>query len=164
MAEAMDLANASAPEHLVVGDENLAAMVRCAGSVFVGPWSAQAAGDYAIGSNHVLPTAGAARARGGLVRGGLRPADHGSARIARRTAPDRRHRDDAGRSRRTAGTRRLHRRKDEVMVIQGYPDPGEGLRLHLNENTGGCSAAGARGDPPRADRRMYRPIRRTATP
>ena len=26
------------------------------------------------------------------------------------------------------------------MVIQGYPDPGEGLRLHLNENTGGCSA------------------------
>ena len=41
-------------------------MVTCAGSVFVGPWSAQAAGDYAIGSNHVLPTAGAARARGGL--------------------------------------------------------------------------------------------------
>jgi histidinol dehydrogenase len=34
--------------------------------VFVGPWSAQVAGDYALGSNHVLPTAGAARARGGL--------------------------------------------------------------------------------------------------
>jgi histidinol dehydrogenase len=34
--------------------------------VFVGPWSAQVAGDYAIGSNHVLPTAGAARVRGGL--------------------------------------------------------------------------------------------------
>src|SRR4029079_9597524 len=66
MAEAMDLTNASAPEHLVVGDEKLAGMVRCAGSVFVGRWSAQAAGDYAIGSNHVLPTAGAARARGGL--------------------------------------------------------------------------------------------------
>ena len=60
LAEAMDLANASAPEHLVVGDEKLAGMARCAGSVFVGPWSAQAAGDYAIGSNHVLPTAGAA--------------------------------------------------------------------------------------------------------
>ena len=41
-------------------------MVRSAGSVFVGPWSAQVAGDYAIGCNHVLPTAGAARARGGL--------------------------------------------------------------------------------------------------
>ena len=65
-AKAMELANASAPEHLVVDDERLAAMVRCAGSVFVGPWSAQVAGDYAIGSNHVLPTAGAARARGGL--------------------------------------------------------------------------------------------------
>ncbi|MBI2828138.1 MAG: histidinol dehydrogenase [Acidobacteria bacterium] len=65
-AEAMALANAAAPEHLVVDDDRLAAMVRCAGSVFVGPWSAQVAGDYAIGSNHVLPTAGAARARGGL--------------------------------------------------------------------------------------------------
>ena len=64
--EAMDLANASAPEHLVVDDDRLAAMVRCAGSLFVGPWSAQVAGDYAIGSNHVLPTAGAARVRGGL--------------------------------------------------------------------------------------------------
>ena len=40
--------------------------MRCAGSLFVGPWSAQVAGDYAIGSNHVLPTAGAARFRGGL--------------------------------------------------------------------------------------------------
>ena len=64
--EAMTLANASAPEHLVVDDETLARQVTCAGSVFVGPWSIQAAGDYAIGSNHVLPTAGAARARGGL--------------------------------------------------------------------------------------------------
>jgi histidinol dehydrogenase len=37
-----------------------------AGAIFVGPFSAQAAGDYATGSNHVLPTAGAARFRGGL--------------------------------------------------------------------------------------------------
>ena len=66
LADAMELANSSAPEHLVVDDERLAAAVRCAGSVFVGSWSAQAAGDYAIGSNHVLPTAGAARVRGGL--------------------------------------------------------------------------------------------------
>jgi histidinol dehydrogenase len=34
--------------------------------VFVGGWTAQVAGDYAIGSNHVLPTAGTARVRGGL--------------------------------------------------------------------------------------------------
>jgi histidinol dehydrogenase len=37
-----------------------------AGAVFVGGWTAQVAGDYAIGSNHVLPTAGAARFHGGL--------------------------------------------------------------------------------------------------
>jgi histidinol dehydrogenase len=64
--EAIALANMAAPEHLVVDNDRLAAMVRCAGSVFVGPWSAQVAGDYAIGSSHVLPTAGTARARGGL--------------------------------------------------------------------------------------------------
>jgi histidinol dehydrogenase len=65
-AAAISLANAAAPEHLVVDDDAMAARVRCAGSLFVGTWSAQAAGDYAIGSNHVLPTAGAARVRGGL--------------------------------------------------------------------------------------------------
>ena len=65
-AEAMELANDAAAEHLVVDDEKMAAAVRKAGSLFVGPWTAQVAGDYAIGSNHVLPTAGAARVRGGL--------------------------------------------------------------------------------------------------
>lgn len=64
--EAIDLANASAAEHLVVDDERMASRVTCAGSLFIGSWSAQVAGDYAIGSNHVLPTAGAARVRGGL--------------------------------------------------------------------------------------------------
>ena len=64
--EAVSLANAAAAEHLVVDDERMAARVRCAGSLFVGRWSAQVAGDYAIGSNHVLPTAGTARVRGGL--------------------------------------------------------------------------------------------------
>ena len=64
--EAIELANASAAEHLVVDDDGMAKQVRCAGSLFVGPWSAQVAGDYAIGTNHVLPTAGAARVRGGL--------------------------------------------------------------------------------------------------
>jgi histidinol dehydrogenase len=65
-AAAIELANVSAAEHLVVDDEAMAARVRCAGSLFVGGWSAQVAGDYAIGSNHVLPTAGTARVRGGL--------------------------------------------------------------------------------------------------
>ena len=66
MSEAIDLANEAAPEHLVVGTEALAKRVWNAGAVFVGGWTAQVAGDYAIGSNHVLPTAGAARYRGGL--------------------------------------------------------------------------------------------------
>jgi len=66
LQEAIDLANEGAAEHLVVDDDRLAARVRSAGSLFVGPWSAQVAGDYAIGSNHVLPTAGTARVRGGL--------------------------------------------------------------------------------------------------
>jgi histidinol dehydrogenase len=65
-ADAISLANAAAAEHLVVDDDSMAAKVRSAGSLFVGAWSAQVAGDYAIGSNHVLPTAGAARVRGGL--------------------------------------------------------------------------------------------------
>ena len=58
-----------APEHLVLlGDdaESLAPHFRNAGAVFVGPWSAVAAGDYATGGNHVLPTGGWARAVGGL--------------------------------------------------------------------------------------------------
>ena len=46
--------------------EALAKRPMTAGAVFIGPYTAQAAGDYATGSNHVLPTAGAARYRGGL--------------------------------------------------------------------------------------------------
>jgi len=64
--EAIALVNAAAAEHLVVEDEATAAQVTCAGAIFVGPWTAQVAGDYALGSNHVLPTSGAARFRGGL--------------------------------------------------------------------------------------------------
>ncbi|MPY91098.1 MAG: histidinol dehydrogenase [Luteitalea sp.] len=63
--EAVALANRIAPEHLVCETDDVARQVT-AGTVFVGPWSAQAAGDYATGSNHVLPTNGAARFRGGL--------------------------------------------------------------------------------------------------
>jgi histidinol dehydrogenase len=61
--------DALAPEHLVVlGDdaEELATRVRNAAAVFVGPWSSVAAGDYATGGNHVLPTGGRARATGGI--------------------------------------------------------------------------------------------------
>ena len=64
--DAMALANRFAPEHLVVDRESLARRPLTAGAVFIGPYTAQAAGDYATGSNHVLPTSGAARFRGGL--------------------------------------------------------------------------------------------------
>jgi histidinol dehydrogenase len=60
---------ALAPEHLVLlgaDAEALAPRIQNAGAVFVGPWSAVAAGDYATGGNHVLPTGGWARAVGGL--------------------------------------------------------------------------------------------------
>jgi histidinol dehydrogenase len=63
--QAMEWINLIAPEHLTVDDDDLAA-VRSAGSIFVGDYSPQSAGDYASGTNHVLPTAGAARFRGGL--------------------------------------------------------------------------------------------------
>ena len=63
--EALHLANQFAPEHLTVGRDDVA-RVNNAGSVFVGDYSPQAVGDYASGPNHVLPTGGAARFRGGL--------------------------------------------------------------------------------------------------
>ena len=65
-AEMIALANRMAAEHLVVDDEATAAAVSRAGAIFIGAHTAQVAGDYAIGSNHVLPTGGAARFRGGL--------------------------------------------------------------------------------------------------
>jgi histidinol dehydrogenase len=64
--EAVDLSQRMAPEHLVCDSDALAKRLTRAGTVFVGRYSAQAAGDYATGSNHVLPTSGAAGARGGL--------------------------------------------------------------------------------------------------
>ena len=64
--EAVDLANAVAPEHAVADTLAVAHRITHAGTVFAGPYGAQAAGDYATGSNHVLPTDGAARVRGGL--------------------------------------------------------------------------------------------------
>jgi histidinol dehydrogenase len=65
-AEATAIVNRLAPEHLVVDEDANVDAFRAAGTIFVGRWSAQASGDYATGSNHVLPTGGAARFRGGL--------------------------------------------------------------------------------------------------
>lgn len=65
MAEAVSLANRLAPEHLTAPAECVPA-IRNAGSVFVGEYAPQAVGDYLSGTNHVLPTGGRARWRGGL--------------------------------------------------------------------------------------------------
>jgi histidinol dehydrogenase len=65
-AEAIALAQRMAPEHVVCDTDATAARLTRAGTVFVGRYSAQACGDYLTGSNHVLPTGGAAAARGGL--------------------------------------------------------------------------------------------------
>lgn len=63
--QAREWANRIAPEHITVSAEDLP-FIQNAGSIFVGDYSAQAAGDYASGPNHVLPTSGQARFRGGL--------------------------------------------------------------------------------------------------
>jgi histidinol dehydrogenase len=65
LGRALDVVNAYAPEHLsidVVDLEATVASIRHAGSVFVGRWAPESAGDYATGANHVLPTGGLARA------------------------------------------------------------------------------------------------------
>ena len=67
LEEAIEVANRFAPEHLSIPNASLLDRVRHAGSVFVGLFSPEAAGDYASGPNHVLPTSGAARQRGGLA-------------------------------------------------------------------------------------------------
>jgi histidinol dehydrogenase len=66
MDEAVALCQRLAPEHAVCDSNEIAGRLTRAGTVFVGRFSAQAAGDYVTGSNHVLPTGGAAAARGGL--------------------------------------------------------------------------------------------------
>ena len=66
LEEAAELSNRFAPEHLSLHHPELLPLIRHAGGIFLGAASPEAAGDYAAGPNHVLPTSGAARLRGGL--------------------------------------------------------------------------------------------------
>ena len=69
MNDAVDFANTYAPEHLIIATANPAffgQQIRHAGSIFLGHFSCESAGDYASGTNHTLPTMGHARAYGGL--------------------------------------------------------------------------------------------------
>jgi len=67
--EVVDFANAYAPEHLILSMENadnIAERIYAAGSVFIGPWSPESAGDYASGTNHTLPTSAWAHSYSGV--------------------------------------------------------------------------------------------------
>ncbi|MCH8862546.1 MAG: histidinol dehydrogenase [Proteobacteria bacterium] len=69
MKSGVELANRYAPEHLILALDNprgMVAEISNAGSIFLGHWSPETAGDFASGTNHVLPTGGGARAHGGL--------------------------------------------------------------------------------------------------
>ena len=68
LSAACEFVNSFAPEHLSLPYDAHSLLKKCqaAGTIFLGPWAAQPVGDYASGSNHVLPTAGWARTRGGL--------------------------------------------------------------------------------------------------
>jgi histidinol dehydrogenase len=69
LAEAFEFSNRYAPEHLILhvdSPRRWLARVEAAGSVFLGPWSPEVAGDYASGTNHTLPTSGLARSYSGV--------------------------------------------------------------------------------------------------
>ena len=68
LGAACEFVNRFAPEHLSLpsGSGSLLKRIQSSGTIFLGPWGAQPLGDYISGSNHVLPTAGWARRRGGL--------------------------------------------------------------------------------------------------
>jgi histidinol dehydrogenase len=69
LATAIEMSNAYAPEHLIIATENARAVsdkIINAGSVFVGHYTPESAGDYASGTNHTLPTNGSARAYSGV--------------------------------------------------------------------------------------------------
>jgi len=67
--QAVEMANEYAPEHLIIVTEDswkIANRIQAAGSVFIGNYSPESAGDYASGTNHTLPTGGWARSQGGI--------------------------------------------------------------------------------------------------
>lgn len=69
ISAAIEISNQYAPEHLILQVENprqYIEKIQAAGSVFLGPWASESVGDYASGTNHVLPTYGYARSWSGL--------------------------------------------------------------------------------------------------
>ena len=69
-ASMTDVINSYAPEHLIIQAANADSWVngvKSAGSIFLGPWTPESVGDYASGTNHTLPTSGAAKAYSGVT-------------------------------------------------------------------------------------------------
>ena len=151
--------NLFAPEHLSLPEasEDLLDRIDSAGSIFLGDWSAQTFGDYASGTNHVLPTGGVARTRGGLsvadfvkcisVQEVSREGFGRLAPVALEFA-NAEGLDAHGRSvevRRGAKVKPPVPIRQSVTQMRAYNPPLEGrtqkLRLDFNENPIGCSPA-----------------------
>ncbi len=116
---AIELANAFAPEHLELIEEDaalLADRVRTAGCVFVGRYGATAFGDYVAGSNHVLPTAGAGRFSGPLGPGTFRR------KIATVEVP-------------AAAAAKLAPHVDTLARAEGFPVHGESAMIRVEKGT-----------------------------
>jgi histidinol dehydrogenase len=115
--EGLALANEFAPEHLeLIGavEEGLAPMVQSAGCLFVGSGAATAFGDYVVGSNHILPTAGCARFSSSL-----------SARHFRRRMPE---------VRVPRPATKLARAGSPIAEIEGFRVHAESMRARIGEN------------------------------
>jgi histidinol dehydrogenase len=116
--EAHQITNRLAPEHLTVDSESDLAWVRNAGSIFIGPYSAQPLGDYISGPNHTLPTSALAR-----VRGGLSVADFLKVITVQEYQPD--------------GLRRLGPAAVSIAEAEGLHGHAEAIRARLAESRGG---------------------------
>lgn len=116
--EAHQITNRLAPEHLTVDSDSDLAWVRNAGSIFIGPYSAQPLGDYISGPNHTLPTSALAR-----VRGGLSVADFLKVITVQEYHPD--------------GLRRLGPAAVSIAEAEGLHGHAEAIRARLAESRGG---------------------------
>ena len=159
LERAVEFSNALAPEHVSLHDPSLLRGITHAGSLFLGQSSPEAAGDYVSGPNHVLPTSGAARLRGGLSAADfvkvisvqelthdglakLTPAITTLARAEGLEAHARSVEVRNGRAGSPVCSRKLEPR-EAVLKMAPYSPPSGGragkLRLDFNENTVGCS-------------------------
>ena len=149
-AQAMEVVNLLAPEHLEIVTEDpdaLLPLVRNAGAVFLGPYAPTALGDYAAGANHVLPTGRSARFASALRVDDFRKHVH----VVRATPEGSARAQSLGRSDRTGrGTRRARALpgsagepvsdkprlmpRDDLRALEGYHSPQLDVSVRLNTN------------------------------